>query len=278
VNLDGLRAAKTFDELILAAQKLNEDPSTDWAEVDVAVRKRWAEIEAAGGTIHEDVPPPADPPAPPAITLTQRNHYIRIDRAAPLEHSIEYQVKVDRAPWRSDREMLWGEHGICVPVGFRQVQLRARYDGDPAWGPVATVRQQERPRRVARSNPYWHYWQMDNREAFSQTCRNCAPGVNERDKAGDTIGHIIAGMAHREDVDAYGNFTDDRGWNRSAWIGSLMGDGDVLRGAGLDPSIRNRAGLTVADVWRRNRTEMSREDLRQEWAELLDRLVAEARG
>ncbi|MCY3784581.1 MAG: hypothetical protein OXG79_12475 [Chloroflexi bacterium] len=257
MDLTSIRNAATQDELIEASNAIFNAMTTDptpeqVAEIDAAFNARMAELNSASSA--------AAMPDPPALTLTQRNHHVLIDEPPFEGHRLEHEAKIGRSGWRPVTHLLRGAFGhesvLDVPVRFATVYVRARYEGGE-WGPTAKIRQQEKPRRVSRSNPYWHYWRTNDREGWGLTCGGCLPGVNEVDADGNTIGHIIAGARGDGQVDEHGNFVDDRSYNRAQWLGRLLGDGGEFRGAGLDVRIKNKAGQTVADVWAANDAERS---------------------
>jgi len=268
MNLDAIRRAATQDEVFEAANALfNAAPMTEAeaAEVDAAVQARINELNSGAAQ--------AAMPDPPTLTLAQRNHYVVISPPPFEGYRIEYEAKIGRSGWLSVTEylsvMFGGVHDATLPVPtrFSSVYVRGRYEGGE-WGAAARLKQQERPRRVSRSNPYWHYWNVNDREGFSLTARGCAPGVNEVDADGNTIGHIIAAQASDTETDEHGNMLDDRGYNRHAWLGSLLGDGRDMRGAGIDVTIKNKHGATIADIWASNGSDLGGD--RDGYTELLE--------
>jgi len=198
------------------------------------------------------------------IELTQRAHHLvlKIEEALrPFELECALRLSGTRAYRTVDLARFGAEfdhaaYCIPLPVDWRTAALRVRSttDGEP-WA-TASLRNRERPKRGGASNPYWAAWERQDLELFTQLCRAALPGANERDSGNNTLGHVIAGFHTDEsaaNLDEFGNFRDDRGYNRGIWLGRLCGGGG-LRGAGLDPDAKNKQGHTVLDVWEANDT------------------------
>ena len=284
-NLNAIKNAKDFDELEKAGQETHPGGTEGltWEQIDAAYNARASELRAQGIVPWWEEPaPPAEPerPAVPTLTVTQRNHWLLLD-VQPRGYRFEVARAVSTdTPWYRVTERLRGAHGsenaLPVPVRWRTIAVRVRWEEHAEWSEPVLLKNDARPRKLSPSNAYWHYWSINDREGFSRVCRDCVPGVNERDKDGNTIGHIIAGAVTRPETDQWGNFVDDRSYNRGAWLGSLIGDGtDDYRGAGLDVTIKNKHGETVRRIWEANGSELAQE--KEGYAEVLCVLAGKAR-
>ena len=283
MSLDAIKNAKDFDELEKAGQETRPGAEgLTWEQIDAAYNARSAELRAQGILPWwEQSAAPAEPlrPAAPMLTVVQRNHWLLLDvepRGYPFD---VIMLTSNKGVWRGAEDMrgaFGSENAMPIPVKWSRLQLQARWPDSEDWGDVVIVKNDARPRKLSSSNAYWHYWHANDREGFSRVCRDCVPGVNERDKDGNTIGHIIAGAVTRPETDQWGNFVDDRSYNRGAWLGSLIGDGtDDYRGAGLDVTIKNKHGETVRRIWEANGSELAQE--KEGYAEVLCVLAGKAR-
>jgi len=282
MSLDAIKNAKDFDELEKAGQETRPGAEgLTWEQIDAAYNARSAELRAQGILPWwEQSAAPAEPerPAVPTLSVVQRNHWLLLD-VEP--HGYPFDVIMltsNKGVWRGVNDLrgaFGSENAMPIPVKWSRLQMQARWADSEDWGDVIIVKNDARPRKLSPSNAYWHYWSINDREGFSQVCRDCVPGVNERDDEGNTIGHHIAAAAWPA-TDAYGNYIDDRGYNRGAWLGSLIGDGtDDYRGAGLDVTIRNKRGETVRRIWEANGSELAQE--KEGYAEVLCVLAGKAR-
>ena len=189
-NLNAIKNAKDFDELEKAGQETyaGGTEGLTWEQIDAAYNARAAELRAQGILPWwEQSAAPAEPlrPAAPMLTVVQRNHWLLLD-VEPRGYPFNVIAKTEGGPWRANdmRAAFGSENVMPIPVKWSRFQIQARWADSEDWGTVITVKNAERPRRVSRSNPYWHYWSINDREGFSRVCRDCVPGVNERDEWG----------------------------------------------------------------------------------------------
>jgi len=248
MDLSPLREARTMDELVEAANGLLSLATTaeEADAIDAVMFERQEAINSA--------PPDPETLTPPSLNLEQRNHFLIV--RPPRDTfgvRLEYQARIGNGEMRDcTRELFATEDAdnvLCIPAsGWKTIDVRARREGGN-WGPIASVSQLMFS-RVTHSNVYWHFFKTDSLENFTSVCKALSPGVNDLDAYGNTIGHIIAAHPTSYDVDSHGNYLDARGVNRLVWLGRQIGTGrnDDVRGAGLDPTIRNRRGETIADI------------------------------
>ena len=223
-NFDLLNQVKSLDEL---HEKLNEiaqseDFNGDWDALDKAAAQVAKRLN---NTVKN----------PPVLTLIQRSNHIIIKTDADMGDRVEFKVSIDKGSWHVPE--LFGAFGsdnvFTVVTSFRYVKVKGCYAGED-WGKTVTLRNQETSRRVSKSNPYWAAWMLGDFEAFADVCRSFLPGVNETDKQGNTLGHVIASHTG-----------DDKAYNRAQWLGRLIT-------AGLNVNIVNKAGRTMQALWDNN--------------------------